>query len=767
MRYKKIQHAILGTLLAVAIMGTLLAVAIMGTLLAVSASLTNTVSVNAGPPGLARISDTPSQAERRDIERYFTTDRNAAATPVYTNVGAQNPPSPILNTPQESQFPNQRLVATRKPTSRGSSQPVAYEVTDFEPSETQREITKSASATAPPVPMNVRSATQAGSPKRWADAGQTLKAASTNQTMSIDHNQGSDTLAGLSIVPRTNKPLTDSYIAQNAGNSQTPSQSPANLSRVEREPQQFPIQRDIPAPRTVGPSILERTSQAIAEPLSRVEREPQQFPIQRDIPAPRTVGPSILERTSQAIAEPGFDARKNASTANHRSTATPTVEKPASGMEQEFPQELLVEEQKLRGKNGEEIGKVALGTTPHVSPRPTSRQSTHIPGQRAVPTSGATAGVIEIWYGQDQVFQNRNAPISKPQEFRDLLSDDGTSITIAVEDHADAQADETNPSVARVALESFESSEIEETARRIIPEVPQALSSISDPFDSRIFQAKKNDNDTMRFIDPWIPIVSELSPIPRKKHKGNSAAQEQLWQSFQASPIGKGSETATNITSTIWQTGFEEPASSGSMSGNVSIQHDASQADAKGAPPASAERSTTHEGSVQRLDQNPGKQVDLAQLMNSPGHEIWPLVAIVFALLLGVALVFVLLVTALQMITPRQQQQPLCNVSVVNGGRAAESGSQRAVQQDHDRQWDVPVENRVPGNEPQLPVLSSLTKKMMQMIREALQSSGLRSHTQATARAAERARPHGGVMEDILRQNLAIRDQNPLKWTDE
>jgi hypothetical protein len=584
--------------------------------------------------------------------------------------------------------------------------------------------------------------------------------------------------------------------------------------RVEREPQQFPIQRDVPAPRKTSLSILERQSQAIAEleaspddaivtvgeqspttptatetssgsqTTARVEREPQQFPIQRDVPAPRKTSLSILERQSQAIAEVEASPDDAIVTAGEQSPTTPTATETSSGSQTTDVPSLPFREQDQRDQKAD--ARVASSNpVPEIAPQTQSQsqsqQRSRRPQRGAAPSPDKTGAVLEIWYGEKQVFQSRNAPTGQPM--KSIAQGETPDTLLATPDDQQGETEENEENQSGVSFadataeneatdETGETPENEQIDQPMLVELLQNSDHELELDDVGNSSAPRHANDDSK---PFIPLTHaawELAPVPLNGPKNFPQAEEEQGRIFQpvvnsAFPDASGDATGRAIR----QTKFED-ATLAAPSG-LSTPDDNLQRGGVIQAANSTEHADTNDESLWRNHQGRIPQSDIAQLLASPGTVLSPVVAIAFGLAVCVSVVLLFLLIALRIMRPGQQL-PLCSVSVVNGDRVLESGFELEASSDQGAhrgtRRDVPAEysvshrpRRVGQSEPHPPARSGLAKKT---IEAATYDSGFRPGSQPLPQATEPFVSRDGMMDDVLRQNLAIRDQFPRKWAE-
>ena len=186
---------------------------------------------------------------------------------------------------------------------------------------------------------------------------------------------------------------------------------------------------------------------------------------------------------------------------------------------------------------------------------------------------------------------------------------------------------------------------------------------------------------------------------------------------------------------------------------------DVNPSDGASAAPFSAAGTTDHGTTDEAAVGDGDLTMGLSRLLGMHRHIIWSLGATILGMFVGVATMFLLLVLAMRLLKIGQQQ-PLCNVSVVNGDGADRYGSTFAVHADHgmsernltgdETLHDVQAGRQV---DPQPAARPGFAKRI---VKRALQGT---EHEPAT----ELAKPqhgHESMMEDILRQNLALKDQH-------
>ena len=746
-----------------------------GALLSVCVTLVCSGCVSATPPGVVRFSDKVPEGKVSISSRSATLEKTAASTPVSENSATpgasqmavknsraskittvskplpatagdsgSDPPNHLTNTlrtfarstdnkdgggasrfqkqPEsielslpgdapKSLSPMAAAVPAGPTASRGEIQQMSYELTDVESGQTPRAGTQQSSPNWLPRSTIVGPANAPGPSDNSANAPMARPASPiARRTPPRRRNQDSSSVTDAPSGSETNTPPADDGVA----------------------------------PHAVGSQTLSGTS---ADPFPRVEREPQQFPIQRGIPAPRNASLSILERQSQAMTEDEASPGDAIAATGQQSARTPTATETSSGSQMTGVPSLPFREQAHRDQKAD--ARVASSNpVPEIAPHSKSQQSSERPQGGATPSSGKTGDVIEIWYGERQVFQSRNALTGRPTESRPLQK----------ADREPALEDVGNSSVPKHAND-------DPKPFRPLPHAASELATVP---------LKGPEN----FPKPFRPLphaASELATVPLKGPKKFPQAEEKQGREFQPvvnSPFPDASGDETDRA--IRQTKFED-ATMAAASG-LSTQDDNLQRGGVTQAANSTEHADTNNEALWRNNQGHIPQTDAAQLLASPGQLIWPVVAIAFGLLFGVAIVFLFLAIAVRLIRPGQPQ-PLCNVSVVNGDRTFESDSEYGTFQgqvttaDQGTQRGLAAQNRVSHsprrirhNEPQPPVRKGFAKRMIESAMH--DSGGFRPTAQPVPPATEPLVSHDGMMNDILRQNLAIRDQQPRKWVE-
>jgi hypothetical protein len=551
-----------------------------------------------------------------------------------------------------------------------------------------------------------------------------------------------------------------------------------------------------PADDGVAPDAAgsQTVSGSLADPFPRVEREPQQFPIQRDVPAPRKTSLSILERQSQTIAELEASSGDAMVAAEEQSVTTPTATETSSGSQTTGVPSLPFREQQQRDQKAD--ARVASSNpVPEIAPQTQSQsqQRSRRPQRGAAPSPDKTGAVLEIWYGEKQVFQSRNAPTGQPTESiaqgetPDTLvatPDDQQGETEENEENqsgvsfADATAEneattETNATGENEATdETGETPENEQIDQPMLVELLQNSDHELELEDVGNSSAPRHANDDSK---PFIPLTHaawELAPVPLNGPKNFPQAEEEQGRNFQPVVNSEFSDASGDATGrAIRQTKFED-ATMAAPSG-LSTQDDNLQRGGVTQAANSTEHADTNDESLWRNHQGRMPQSDVAQLLASPGTVLSPVVAIAFGLAVCVSVVLLFMLIALRIMRPGQQL-PLCSVSVVNGDRVLESGFELEASSDQGAhrgtRRDVPAEysvshrpRRVGQSEPHPPARSGLAKKTTEA---TTYDSGFRPGSQPLPQAAEPFVSRDGMMDDVLRQNLAIRDQFPRKWAE-
>ena len=265
---------------------------------------------------------------------------------------------------------------------------------------------------------------------------------------------------------------------------------------------------------------------------------------------------------------------------------------------------------------------------------------------------------------------------------------------------------------------------------------------------------------------------SELAPVPLKGPKNFPQAEEKQGRKFQPVVNSASPDASDDATGrAIRQTKFEDATLAAPW--GLSSQDDNLQRGGMTQAANSTEHADTNDESLWRNHQGRIPQTGVAQLLASPETVLSPVVAIAIGLAVCVSVVLLFMLIALRIMRPGQQL-PLCSVSVVNGDRVVESGfeleSSEAQGAHRGTRRDVPAEysvshrpRRVGQSEPHPPARSGLAKKT---IGAATYDSGFRPGSQPLSQAAEPFVSRDGMMDDVLRQNLAIRDQFPRKWAE-
>lgn len=690
----------------------------------------------------------------------------------------KQPESFELSLPGEapkSLFPMAAAVPAGRTASRGGIQQISYEMTDVEPSPTPRAGTQKSSSKWLPGSTIVDPANAPRPLDNSANAPMARPASPiARKAPPRRHNQNSSSVTDASNGPETTPPPADDGVA----------------------------------PDAVGSQTLSGTS---ADPFPRVEREPQQFPIQRGIPAPRNASLSILERQSQAIAEVVASPGDAIAAAGEQSARTPTATETSSGSQTTGVPSLPFREQE---QSDQEADARVASSNPvsEIAPPPQSQQRSGRPQRGATPSPGNSGNVIEIWYGERQVFQSRNAPTGRPTE--SIAHGVPQDTLVTTPDGQKGETDENGENQSRVSAadttgatdttgdtrKTRETGETPENKQIDLPMIVEQLQKSDRELkleDVGHSSVPKHANDDSKPFIPLTHATSELAPVPltgqtrwRARESASSSAselapaplegpknfpqaEEKQGRKFQPVvnspfPDASGDETGRAIR----QTKFEDATMAASS--GLSPQVDNLQGSGMTQVANSAEHADTNDESFWRNHQGRVPQTDVAQILASPGTVLWPVAAIVFGLAVCVAVVLLFMVIALRIIRPGQQA-PLCNVSVVNGDRVAESGFELAASPDQGAHRgthrDVPAEHRVSHpprrirhNEPQPPVRKGFAKSMIESAMH--DSGGFRPTAQPVPPATEPLVSHDGMMNDILRQNLAIRDQQPRKWVE-
>jgi hypothetical protein len=389
--------------------------------------------------------------------------------------------------------------------------------------------------------------------------------------------------------------------------------------------------------------------------------------------------------------------------------------------------------------------------------------------------------VLEIWYGEKQVFQSRNAPTGQPM--KSIAQGETPDTLLATPDDQQGETAENEENQSGVSFadataeneatdETGETPENEQIDQPMLVELLQNSDHELELEDVGNSSAPRHANDDSK---PFIPLTHaawELAPVPLNGPKNFPQAEEEQGRMFQpvvnsAFPDASGDATGRAIR----QTKFED-ATLASPSG-LSTPDDNLQRGGVIQAANSTEHADSNDESLWRNHQGRIPQSDIAQLLASPGTVLSPVVAIAFGLAVCVSVVLLFLLIALRIMRPGQQL-PLCSVSVVNGDRVLESGFELEASSDQGAhrgtRRDVPAEysvshrpRRVGQSEPHPPARSGLAKKT---IEAATYDSGFRPGSQPLPQAAEPLVSRDGMMDDVLRQNLAIRDQFPRKWAE-
>lgn len=544
-------------------------------------------------------------------------------------------------------------------------------------------------------------------------------------------------------------------------------------------------------PETNSPIAQDETGSQIPmgsfdSPFPRIEREPLQLPIQRAVPAPRTASLNILERESRQVTEASPGGTDHISASEQESAAEPAATQDSSG-EYKVVALMFPMQEPQHGNQNEPASRASADATPGTSLRPQPQLRAAIPQRRTDDQPPRNNGnVIEIWYGEKQVFQDRNAPLGKQPKSRGYQWSQNNSVGDSDnkpgEDPDTQEGPESDLLTAQNgdqgrSLRPADAGPSELGPVAVADEISEMADSADDSelFNFVDFSAPNSKQDINRTDGEVVPAALEFAPDPWAGHQDALEASVDRRRKSQHEVFGQFSDPASDaVGREIQQTSFEDAASSGSSgtpssgssdsTANVSLQNGDLQRD--GGIPAGG--STEHRRAYDQSSGGP-VQIDVSQLLASLGTMLWPVVAIAFGLMIGVAIVFLLLVIALRMIRPGRET-PLCSVSIVNGDQAVDTGSKLATPPDQGTHTGVSTENgvfhaarRIRHSEPQPPVRDGFAKRM---IKSAMPDSGFTQDSQSLPQLTEALVSHNGMMDDILRQNLAIRDQVPRKWSE-